>query len=148
MKSLLKTTIVTLLLLMSHTIFATVLVGNAPTPTATTEIQLTNFTVKDYQKMMGRKLSLREKIVFHYAKSDLLKQTKTADRASLGKAVAATDSSFNLGGFLLGFVFSIVGVLVAGLFGKNVLHSAWRGFLFSLLLFGLAIIYYFAKGDK
>jgi hypothetical protein len=130
MKTMYQMTICALLLCMVNNLFATVASHVASTP----QIQLTTFSVKDYQQMVGKKLSLKDKIVFHYAKRDLLKKAKTTNQETLAKVVADTGSGFNLGGFLLGFFFSIVGVLVALLFGRNVLRWAWRGFLAGLVL--------------
>jgi hypothetical protein len=136
MKSMYQMTICALLVCMVNNLFATVASHVSQTP----EIQLTTFSVKDYQHMVGKKLSLRDKIVFHYAKRDLLKKTKTTNQVTLAKAVADTGSSFNLGGFLLGFFLSIFGVLIAILFGRNVLHSAWRGFIVGLVVTGVALL--------
>ena len=89
--------------------------------------------------MMGRKLSLREKIVFRFVKSDLLSQSNSVTKADFLKRANETGSGFNLGGFLLGFFLSLLGVLIALLFGKNVVKWAWKGFLVSLVV---GIIYY------
>ncbi|MBL7818171.1 MAG: hypothetical protein JNL70_24385 [Saprospiraceae bacterium] len=136
------------ILRLTFTFFALFMVGHLPATvalrTATAEhtnknITLTSFSVKDYQKMVGKRLTWQDKIVFHFAKRELMKDSKTVDRETLERAVGSGRSEFNLLGFLLGFILSILGVLIALLFGGNVLRWAWKGVLISLLV---GIIYW------
>jgi hypothetical protein len=132
MKIIVKSSFFSLFLFFSQSLFAIVSV-HAPNNT-TADIQLKNFTTKDYQVLIGKKLTLRDKLVFHFAKQELMKTHKTVDQETLHKAVSGIGSDFNLGGFLLGFLLSFIGVLIALLFGGDVLRWAWKGFLIGLLV--------------
>jgi hypothetical protein len=117
-----------------------------PTETTTpTSITLNQLSMKDYEAITGKKLSFRNKIVFYLTKKELMKKNKTVDKATFDKAFRDESMGFNLGGFLLGFFLSLLGVLIALLFGRKVLRSAWRGFLVGLVL---DLILYFVLKDK
>ena len=140
MKTRIKFSFFVFFALLSHSIFATVINHASMASSPQTNIQLKHLTAKDYGKMIGKKLSLRDKIVFHFAKKELLTQNATVDRQTLDKAVGYNSSDFNLGGFLLGFILSIIGVLIALLFGGNVLRWAWKGFWISVLVWLIGIL--------
>lgn len=134
MKTIVKSSLFSLFLLFSQSMFAIVSVYAPSNNAGTAEIQLKNFTTKDYQVLMGKKLTLRDKLVFQFAKQGLMKTHRTVNQETLHKAVSNIGSDFNLGGFLLGFILSFIGVLIALLFGGDVLRWAWKGFLIGLLV--------------
>ena len=50
-------------------------------------------------------------------------------------------SDFNIGGFVLGLLLSVIGVLIAYLIGDtNVIKWAWIGFAVFLVIFLLAVL--------
>ncbi len=88
---------------------------------------LNHAPVKHYKELLGRKLSLNEKINYFLLKNNL-------------KKLEENDSSkFNLGGFLLGFVLGPVGVGIAYLTSKNKRFKKWAVIGFTSLV-GLAIL--------
>lgn len=94
---------------------------------------------KKIKEETGQKLKLKEKIVLKLVQRDIRKKVKKNEVVNFEEDYAAAKRNFNLGGFLLGFFFSLLGVLVALLFGKDAVRSAWKGFLVGLLV-GLLII--------
>ncbi len=140
MKSIAHLLLFTFCLFVTQNLSATVCLHAAVPLSTTAEIQLKNFSAKDYQVLVGKKLSLREKIVFHFAKKDLMQTKAVVDRTTLEQKVSSYGSDFNLGGFLLGFILNIVGVLIALLFGGDVLKWAWKGFWISVLVWLIGIL--------
>jgi hypothetical protein len=56
-------------------------------------------------------------------------------------ATAVDTSDFNIGGFILGLLLSVVGVLIAYLIGDTtVIKWAWIGFGIFLIIFLLAVL--------
>ena len=97
-------------------------------------------TPKALAKQTGKKLKLRDRIVLRIAQVQVKRQLKKGKSVNISEDYAAANRRFNIGGFLLGFFFSLVGVLIAILFGRNAVRSALLGALISLiiwLIFGL-----------
>ena len=105
--------------------------------------ELSRIKVKDLEAITGTKMKLGDKIGFSIAQKQLrinINADGTINNKKLNKALAKADgtSDFNLGGFALGFLLSIIGVLIAYLIkGDN--HAArikwaWIGFAVSLVL--------------
>ena len=102
-------------------------------------INLATFKVKDYEMMTGKKMHFKEKIVFFFAKRALARASKTVEADTLQNQVRMDMNDFSLGGFLLGLIFGLLGVLIALLFGGNAVKWALRGFLVWLIL----LLFYF-----
>jgi hypothetical protein len=140
MKAIAKPILLTALLFMVNSLFATVCVHSTSIHSTSAKISLTHLSAQDYQAMVGKKMTVRDKIVFHFAKKELMAQSTTVSRADLDKMVGGTSSSFNLGGFLLGLIFSILGVLVSYLFGGDIVKWAWKGFWVSALIWLVGLL--------
>ena len=142
MNHLVKSFFLLFILLCAQVDYAATISGIRTEPgNASSVINLTSFKVKDFELMTGKKMSWKEKIVFHFTKQALAHTSKTVDTDTLQKAVAAGNSDFNIGGFLLGFLLGLLGVLIAYLIGGNTPRWAWRGFgiwLIVLLIYLLA----------
>ncbi len=108
---------------------------------AAPSINLATFKVKDYELMTGKKMHLKEKIAFFFAKRALARASKTVDADILQNKVRMDTDDFNIGGFLLGLVFGLLGVLIALLFGNNAFKWALRGFLVWLVLLLLYFVF-------
>lgn len=97
---------------------------------------------KKYRELTGEKLSLTQKLSLKLAQKELKKAIKT--KAFVDESIKSTaidTSDFNLGGFILGLLLSVVGVLIAYLINDStVIKWAWIGFGISAIIWLLAII--------
>lgn len=76
-------------------------------------------SVKDYEKLRGKKMNFAEKFAFKMTKKRFEKQLKADD-----------STGFHVGAFILGFFVGIIGVLIAYLVSKdpNFRKWTWIGF--------------------
>jgi hypothetical protein len=99
-------------------------------------------TPKKYKELTGEKLSLTQKISLKITQKKIrkaLRNNEQIDSATMASAVDGSD--FNIGGFILGLLLSIIGVLIAYLIGdSSVIKWAWIGFGVSLVIYLLAIL--------
>ena len=89
-----------------------------------------SLTPKKYTELTGKKMTLFQKVSLKIAQHKvrrLIKKGKTVDLNAFSKEVDT--SNFNVGGFVLGLLLSIIGVIIAYLIGDgNVVKWAWIGF--------------------
>jgi hypothetical protein len=99
-------------------------------------------TPKKIREITGQKVSLSQKVALKMAQSKLKKEIQNKQAASVSNAAELVDSSdFNLGGFVLGLLLSIFGVLIAYLIGdRDVIKWAWIGFGISAIIYLLVLI--------
>lgn len=101
-----------------------------------------NLTPKKYKELTGEKLSLTKKISLKLAQKKIrnaIKKNEKIDSDTMANAVDTSD--FNIGGFILGLLLSVVGVLIAYLIGDtSVIKWAWIGFGIFLVIFLLAVL--------
>jgi hypothetical protein len=101
-----------------------------------------SLTPKKYKELTGKKLSITQKISLKLAQKKVrkaLKNNESIDSATMANAVDTSD--FNIGGFVLGLLLSVIGVLIAYLIGDtNVIKWAWIGFAVFLVIFLLAVL--------
>lgn len=97
---------------------------------------------KQYRELTGEKLSLTQKISLKIAQKKVKKALKNSDEVNAVTMQNAIDTSdFNIGGFVLGLLLSVVGVLIAYLIGDDtVVKWAWIGFGVFMVIFLLALI--------
>lgn len=99
-------------------------------------------TPRKYKELTGEKLSLTQKISLKLAQKKIkkaLKNNEQIDSATMAEAVDTSD--FNIGGFVLGLLLSVIGVLIAYLIGDtSVIKWAWIGFGVFLVIFLLAVL--------
>lgn len=99
-------------------------------------------TPKKYKELTGEKLSITKKISLKIAQKKIkraLKNNESIDSVTMANAVDTSD--FNIGGFVLGLLLSVVGVLIAYLIGDtSVIKWAWIGFGVFLVIFLLAVL--------
>jgi hypothetical protein len=89
---------------------------------------------KDIYAGTGNKLSFKEKMGLKFAQKELKTQVKKNQIdentiVELDKQMGYGESSFNLGGFLLGFFLGLIGVGLAHIFSddKDFRRSSWKG---------------------
>lgn len=99
-------------------------------------------TPKKYKELTGEKLSLTQKISLKLAQKKIRKALKNNESIDSGTMANAVDTSdFNIGGFVLGLLLSVIGVLIAYLIGDTtVIKWAWIGFGIFLVIFLLAVL--------
>ncbi|MBO9571081.1 MAG: hypothetical protein J7497_02570 [Chitinophagaceae bacterium] len=100
-------------------------------------------TPKKYKELTGEKLSLTQKMSLKYAQKQMrkaLKENQKIDQSIQANAVSTSD--FNAGGFILGLLLSIIGVLIAYLINDStVIKWAWIGFGISAIIYLLILIF-------
>lgn len=94
-------------------------------------------TTADIEGKIGKKMSWKQKASFKMMQLEVKRQMKHAPDDVV---VNAKNHRFSLGGFLLGFFFWVIGILIAILFGGNAFRSAIYGFLIS---FGIFVALFF-----
>lgn len=101
-----------------------------------------SLTPKKYKELTGEKLSLTQKISLKLAQKKIRKAIKNNESVEgVDMANAVDTSDFNIGGFVLGLLLSVIGVLIAYLIGDtSVIKWAWIGFGVFLVIFLLAVL--------
>jgi hypothetical protein len=101
-----------------------------------------SLTPKKYRELTGEKLSLTQKISLKIAQKKIRKAVKNNEKVDgIVMAEAVDTSDFNIGGFVLGLLLSVIGVLIAYLIGDtSVIKWAWIGFGVFLVIFLLAVL--------
>ena len=81
---------------------------------------VSKMSVKDYEMLTGKKMNFADRLVFKITKKRFEKKLAMAE---------ATSEGFNIGGFALGFLLGLIGVLIAYIFIKdsNLIKWAWIG---------------------
>lgn len=101
-----------------------------------------SLTPKKFKELTGEKLSITKKISLKMAQKKIrkaLKNNETIDGTVMANAMDSSD--FNIGGFILGLLLSVIGVLIAYLIGDtSVIKWAWIGFGVFLVIFLLAVL--------
>ena len=93
--------------------------------------QFSQMSAADYEKMTGKKLNGVERLSLKLTQQRMKHQLK--GRAA-GEGLFA---NFNIGGFLLGFLLGLIGVLLAYIFSKDSDLRRW-----SWLGLGIAVVFY------
>jgi hypothetical protein len=105
--------------------------------------QFLKLTPEKYYELTGKKMKLSQKISLKLAQwriKRMLKKGKTVDLVAMTKKGIDT-SDFNIGGFLLGFFLSLIGVLIAYLLGgEDLIKWAWLGAGLSAILWLLFVV--------
>ncbi len=112
---------------------------------------LSIISVNDYQKLSGKHLNFFEKMTFKAGQKKLrnsISADGTITNKKLVKAIESGDHSvgFHLGGFALGFLLGLIGVLLAYVIGgeedvkKNRAKWAWIGFGLFVVIYLVAFL--------
>jgi len=112
-------------------------------------LDLSAIGTKDFETLSGRHLSFFDKMGFKMAQRKLrnsIKADGTIDNKKLNKFLEQGDHStgFHVGGFALGFLVGIIGVLIAYLinddYKRNRVKWAWIGFGIFVVLYLILIL--------
>lgn len=112
-------------------------------------MDLSTINVKDFENLTGRNLKFFDRLGFKLAQKKLRKSINndgTIDNKKLVKFLEQGDHStgFHLGGFALGFLVGLIGVLIAYLINddnkQNRVKWAWIGFGISVVLYLIIIL--------
>lgn len=104
---------------------------------------------KDYEKTSGQKLRLADKLGFKIAQRTLRKQIRADGTVSKkmqqhAEKMALFNYPFHTGGFLLGFFFSLIGLLVTFLirddYRKDRRYWAWFGVRTQLAVLSILVL--------
>jgi len=108
--------------------------GTAPVTAPVTVDALVKMNSREFAEVIGHKLSLKEKIVFRIAQRELRKEIKREGIQSdatldVRQMMADGEKGFYFGGFILGLLLGLIGVLIAYLMKKDkaFIRSAWIG---------------------
>ena len=109
---------------------------------------LATMKVKDLEQLTGQKMKFTDKVGFKMAQNQLAKTISpdgTINSKRLNKMAAKADGEgFHLGGFALGFLLGLIGVLIAYLIGgdngRNRAKWAWIGLAAAVVLYLLAVV--------
>ena len=95
---------------------------------------LVKMNSREFAEVIGHKLSLKEKVVFRLAQRELRKEMKREGFQSdatldVQQMMADGEKGFYFGGFILGLLLGLIGVLIAYLMKKDkaFIRSAWIG---------------------
>lgn len=114
---------------------------NAPSFSFTLE-QVISLTPREYKNLTGKKMRFSQVLSLKYVQHKIKKQLKSGEPVNLqlvNQDIDATDFSF--AGFLLGFLLSIFGVLIAYLIGdRRKIKWSWYGFGFGAIIILLVLI--------
>ena len=82
---------------------------------------------KEMGKRRGHKLTFKERLAVKIAKRQVRKMERKGQEVSLEAVSSNAASNINIGGFLLGFLLGLSGVLIALLIGRDLVNSALIG---------------------
>jgi len=112
-------------------------------------LHLSKMSVKEVEEITGKKMKLADKLGFKVAQRQLksnINEDGTLNNRKIAKQAkrAADGSGFHLGGFALGFLLGLIGVLIAYLI-KDELKSqrtkwAWIGLGAAVLLYIILLL--------
>ncbi len=102
-----------------------------------TVTDISQMSVKEYQRAVGHKLSLKEKIVYGLAKKQIKKGLKGGTIPADAPAASRMDD-VNFGAFLLGLFLGIIGILLVFLLFDD--QDAWKSALLGLGIWLLILL--------
>ena len=99
-----------------------------------TNKQFLTLSPQTYYKLTGIKMSFKERMALRIAQKNIrteIKSKSIEENATINyeMAVGNGESSFRIGGFILGFLLGLIGVGLAYIFSndKDFIRSTWKG---------------------
>lgn len=106
-----------------------------------TAFEFSKMSTKAYGQLRGKKLNFKERVVFRALKREMKNQVKIGNGEHdmsefMSVALAEGERQFRFGGFIVGFLFGLIGVALVHIFSsdKDVRRSSWYGFGALLIL--------------
>ena len=110
-------------------------------------MDLSRISIKEVETLRGEKMKAFDRISFKAAQRQLKKTINpdgTLSNKFVKKFQKAEGTGFNLGGFALGFLLGLIGVLIAYLIKgderKNRIKWAWIGFAVAVVLYIILLL--------
>ena len=112
-------------------------------------MELSQIKVKDFEALSGRDMKFSDKVVFKLAQKEIRKSIRpdgTVNSKKLASVIKKVDGTtgFHIGGFALGFLLGLIGVLIAYLLNddkkSNRVKWAWIGFGVVFVIYLLALL--------
>jgi len=123
-------------------------VGNTGQMLSVQDLSL--ISVKDFQNLTGKKMNLVDRLSFKIAQKKLRNSINTDGSFSKKKvekffnSAAEGSSGFHLGGFILGLLLGLIGVLIAYLIKDDKKRArvkwAWIGWVAWLIIYGVILL--------
>lgn len=108
---------------------------------------LSEISRKDFEQLSGHKMRGGQKIAFKLAQKKLrgmIDENGIVKNKTLKKAAAADGNGFHIGGFALGFLLGLIGVLIAYLINDDKKSKrvkwAWIGVAFWVVIVLIAVL--------
>lgn len=97
---------------------------------------LLSLTPEKYRLQTGKKLSFKERISLRLVQKSIRKHLKRGEAFVLNDVVESEKFKFNIGGFLLGFFFGLIGFLITLAFKdrRNAMISAGIGWAIGVVI--------------
>jgi hypothetical protein len=114
-----------------------------PSPFATMTVKdFLELTPKKYQELTGQKMKFSQKVSLKIAQAKVKKMAKKNPNMNIMPFTKGIDTSdFSIGGFVLGLLLGVIGVLIAYLIGdQQVIKWSWYGFAVWGIIVLLAIL--------
>jgi len=112
-------------------------------------MELSSFSLKEIEAAKGQKMKFFERLSFKIAQKKLQKKINadgSFKNPKFAKKIASSynDTGFHLGGFALGFLVGLIGVLIAYLinddYKSNRVKWAWIGLGALVVLYGIMVL--------
>lgn len=115
-------------------------------------LELSTISKENLEKLTGRKMTGGERFAFKISQKKLKKGINAegvVTNKKLKKAFFEGETGFNIGGFALGFLLGLIGVLIAYILNdekkQNRRKWAWIGFGVALVLYLIIVLAFVSK---
>lgn len=93
------------------------------------------YSPKTHKEITGERMGIKDRAFLLFVKADLKQRHRKGESFSEGIGLDNEAKKFHLGGFLLGFLFGLIGLLLSLLWkNKNVRRSAFKGLVAWLVI--------------
>jgi hypothetical protein len=119
MKNLTKLSLILLISIISFNTYAVTTNPNPPKDEYITVGEFVNLKFKDVKNMSTKKLSIKDRVEFMVTKKMLKKKIKKGEVNAEAKMMTTDQFELNWGGFALGFLLGLLGLIIVAIFFKK-----------------------------